>query len=367
MKLPVCHFTVRLGCARLPAGRRSMRLPAWLGALAVVAFTSCSRPAPITAHAAPAEHPPAARMAREVRVTGIVEAIHSTKVLVPQLYGQFSQMTLTKIVPNGMKVKEGDLIAIFDATQQIDQARDAKAKFEDLGHQVEQKIAANRADAEKRAADLRQAEADLAKAEIELQKGPVLSDIDRLKTTERARIAKIHVDSLKKSIAAHDRSDAAALRILELQRDRQKVMLDRTRSNMEKMEIHAPLAGMVAHANLWRNNSLGHPQEGDQFYRGQALVSIFDPSEMRVRCSVGEPDGAALVAGTKALVYFDAYPELAVPAHFEYASPVASSALGSPIKSFTAIFKLDKTDPHLMPDLSAAVVVQAPAAAGGTP
>ena len=181
MKLPVCHFTVWLGCARLPAGRRSMRLPAWLGALAVVAFTSCSRPAPITAHAAPAEHPPAARMAREVRVTGIVEAIHSTKVLVPQLYGQFSQMTLTKIVPNGMKVKEGDLIAIFDATQQIDQARDAKAKFEDLGHQVEQKIAANRADAEKRAADLRQAEADLAKAEIELQKGPVLSDIDRLK------------------------------------------------------------------------------------------------------------------------------------------------------------------------------------------
>ena len=40
----------------------------------------------------------------------------------------------------------------------------------------------------------------------------------------------------------------------------------------------------------------------------------------------------------------------------------ASSALGSPIKTFTAVFKLDKSDPHLMPDLSAAVVVEAPAA-----
>ena len=107
---------------------------------------------------------------------------------------------------------------------------------------------------------------------------------------------------------------------------------------------------------------MGHAQEGDQLYRGQPIVSIFDPAEMLVRCAVGEPDGAALVPGSKATVYFDAYPDLAIPAHFEFASPVASSALGSPIKSFTAVFKLDKSDPHLMPDLSAAVVVEAPSA-----
>ena len=129
---------------------------------------------------------------------------------------------------------------------------------------------------------------------------------------------------------------------------------------MAKLEIHAPLAGMVAHQNLYRNNSMGHAQEGDQLYRGQPLVSIFDPTEMLVRCAVGEPDGAALVPGTKATVYLDAYPDLALPAHFEFASPVAASALGSPIKTFTAVFKLDKSDPHLMPDLSAAVVVEPP-------
>jgi hypothetical protein len=37
---------------------------------------------------------------------------------------------------------------------------------------------------------------------------------------------------------------------------------------------------------------------------------------------------------------------------------VASSALGSPIKTFSARFRLDKSDPHLLPDLSAAVVLQ---------
>ena len=39
-------------------------------------------------------------------------------------------------------------------------------------------------------------------------------------------------------------------------------------------------------------------------------------------------------------------------------SPVAASALGSPIKNFTALIRLDKTDARIMPDLSAAVVVK---------
>jgi hypothetical protein len=327
--------------------------------LPLLLLASCTRSTPPVTHAA--DPPPSApRGKREVRLSGILEAVRSSKILVPQIWGQGGPMTLTKLIPNGSRVKEGDLVAVFDATQQLDQARDAQAKFEDLGHQVEQKRAQNRADAEKRVADLRQAEADLAKAKIELQKGPVLSEIDLRKTEVRLQAAQVHVDSLKKSNSSHDKSDEAALRILELQRDRQKVMLERTQNNMAKLELHTSLAGMVAHQNLYRNNSMGHAQEGDQLYRGQPILSIFDPAEMLVRCAVGEPDGAALTSGIKATVYFDAYPELAIPAHFEFASPVASSAFGSPIKSFTAVFKLDKTAPQLMPDLSAAVVVDSP-------
>lgn len=266
-------------------------------------------------------------------------------------------MTLTKLIPNGTHVKEGDLIAVFDSTQQTDLAREALAKYEDLGHQVEQKVAQNRADAEKRTSDLRQAEADLAKAEIELKKGPVLAELDRLKAELKASNARAHLESLKRSQTAHEKSDSASVHILELQRDRQKVTLDRTRNNIAKLELKAKISGVVAHQNLYRNNSMGHAQEGDQLYQGQAIVSIFDPTEMMVRCAVGEPDGAVLKAGTKATVYLDAYPELVLPATFEFASPVASSALGSPIKAFGAVFKLDKSDSHLMPDLSAAVVV----------
>jgi HlyD family secretion protein len=326
-------------------------------ALAVLSLTSCSRTTPPTTHAASPASGETARLKREIRVTGIVEAVHSSKVLVPQIFGPGGAMTLTHLIPNGSEVKEGDLIATFDATQQLDAARDAQAKFDDLSHQVDQKRAQNLADAAKRASDLKQAEGDLGKAELELKKGPTLAEIDRLKDEVKLDVARKHVASLNQSNAAHDRSDAAALRILELQRDRQKVQLDRTRTNIAKLEIHSSLRGMVAIQNVFRANSQGKPQEGDQLWPRQSLASIFDPKEMAVRCAVGEPDGVVLRPGARATVYLDAYPDISLDAHVEFVSPVAASALGSPIKTFSALIKLDRTDPRIMPDLSAAVVV----------
>ena len=338
---------------------------AWAPALVLLCLPACTRPTPATAYAAPARGTAPERLKREVRVTGTIQAVHSSKIVIPQIYGNYSSMTLTHLIPNGSMVKQGDMIATFDATSMIDAARDAQGKYDDLGHQVEQKRAQNRADAEKRASDLKQAEADLATAQEELRKGPVMSEIDRLKNEQRAAIARVHVDSLVKANAFHDTADAAALRVLELQKERQKVAMERAQTNIDKLTIKAPLSGMVAQVNVFRANSMGHAQEGDQLYRGQPLVSIFDPTEMQAVCNVGEPDVASLAPGVKATLHLDAYPDLTLPAHLEYVSPVASSGFGSPIKTFTAVFHIDKSDAHLLPDLSAAVVLEPPAAGDG--
>ncbi len=297
---------------------------------------------------------------RQVRATGTVQAIHSYTVQTPQIAGQGGQLTLTTLAPNGAQVKVGDVLAEFDRTQQLDNAVQANTKYQDLAHQVEQKIAQNQSDAEKRAAELQKAQGDLAKAELELRKGPLLSEIDRLKNEAKAEDARAHVASLRKSDKFHDVADASALRILELQRDRQKVAFERAQHNAERLSVKASIAGMVALQNVWRSGSMGHAQEGDQLFSGQPLLRIFDPTEMEIRTNVGEPDGAVLVPGARALISLDAYPGLVFTAHFQSASPVATAPLGSPIKTFTATFRLDKPDPHFLPDLSAAVIIVPP-------
>jgi hypothetical protein len=58
------------------------------------------------------------------------------------------------------------------------------------------------------------------------------------------------------------------------------------------------------------------------------------------------------------MVHLDAFPELTFTAHFESASPVATSPLGTSMKTFSARFVIDQNDPRLLPDLSAAVDIE---------
>jgi len=207
---------------------------------------------------------------------------------------------------------------------------------------------------------LREAEAELAKARIQLRKGPILSEIDRLKNQTRAESAEARLASLGRANQHHEQAEAAALRVLELKQERQQVALERIQNNIEKLVIRAPLDGMVALENIWRSGSMGPAQEGDQVWPGQTLLRIFDPSEMIVDCPVSEADGGALADKARGKVYLDAYPDLVFDAYLESASPVATSGLDNPIKSFAARFRIQQPDARLLPDLSAAVELELP-------
>ena len=52
--------------------------------------------------------------------------------------------------------------------------------------------------------------------------------------------------SLVKSNEHRVEAEAAALRVLELQRDRQQVAVERAENNLAQLVLRAPLAGMVA-------------------------------------------------------------------------------------------------------------------------
>ncbi len=335
----------------------------FLSVVAVSLLCSCATSEPPRDEVLPAASmssagAPNSPSARTIRLTGVLDAVRSTRVVVPQLTGPARQMTLTRIIPNGSEVSAGDIVAEFAGVEQIDLARESAARYEDLSFQVRQREADNIANLERRRSAVQQAEADLAKALLEVSKAEILSAIEAEQNVIRAEKARLKVESLARSDAENERVDAAALRILELQRDRQRSAFERAEANLERLRLRAAIGGMVAHATRYSNGAMIRPQEGDQMRRNNSLLSIFDPTEMLVRATVAEPDGALLQPGLEAVVYVDAYPDLALRARFASASPVASATFGNSIKTFTAVFRLVDSDPRLMPDLSAAVVFE---------
>src|SRR5687768_1871276 len=64
---------------------------------------------------------------RIIRSTGLIQAVRTYTVRVPQLSqvsGQNMRLTLTTLVPNGTPVKKGDVLVEFDPTAQLDEARE---------------------------------------------------------------------------------------------------------------------------------------------------------------------------------------------------------------------------------------------------
>lgn len=301
----------------------------------------------------------------DARGTGKLRAAREFVVQAPRLQGRSNRFTLVSLIANGSRVGQGALLARFDPTEQAELARTAQAQFDDLVHKIAKERAQNEANSATRRLARRQATADFEKATIQKRIAEVRSEIDRRKNEIRLENARRQVASLEVSHKLREEAEAAALRTLELQRDRQKLAWDRALRNAELLEIRAPLSGMVALEAIWRQGSRGPAQVGDQIYRGTQLMRIFDPTSMEVDVAVGEPDGAALLPGARADVILDAYPDLRFHARMLSASPVASTAIGSPIRHFAATFAVEETDPRLLPDLAAQVVIRSPSGKPG--
>jgi len=123
---------------KVPRTRISLTALAVLAA--VVPFAGCSRSTPgLASQGAPASavslstatDAPAAQgqKAHTIRATGLIRALESQSIRVPQLAGTGIRLTVTRIITNGSKVSKDDVLAQFDPTAIVDTERDAKAKL----------------------------------------------------------------------------------------------------------------------------------------------------------------------------------------------------------------------------------------------
>jgi HlyD family secretion protein len=301
---------------------------------------------------------PATPPAGSLRLHGLVEPVRSHPVSAPRLAGTPFQLIIVKLAKGGTRVKRGDLLVEFDRTSQIKAARDREYEYRDLLAQLDRKRADQQIDKATRQSDFALAETALRRAELDTLGAELLPGVTQEKNQQTLEEAIAKIAQLKKTNELKDRSAAADLRILEIQRDRARNAWDHARENAEKMRITAPLDGMVVLKSIWKQGNMGEVQEGEEVRSGIPILEVVDPTTMRVRASVNQADAAFLTPGAPVRVTLDSYPARTFTGRVEYVSPVAIASVMSPrVRTFLAVFSVDGTDEHLLPDLAAAVDV----------
>jgi HlyD family secretion protein len=309
---------------------------------------------------------PAAVADGSLRLHGVVEPVKSHPVSAPRLTGTPFQLVIVTLTKGGSRVKRGDLLVEFDRTAQIKAARDREYEYRDLLAQIEKKQAEQLIDKATRQADFAVAGNALRRAELDLKGIELLPAITAEKNQQVLEEARAKVAQLKTTNDLKDRAAAADLRMLEIQRDRAKNAWDHATRNAAKMRITSPIDGLVVLKSIWKQGTMGEVQEGEEVRAGIPILEVVDPTTMRVRANVNQADALSLTPGAPVRVTLDSYPARPFTGKVAYVSPVAiTSSMSTRVRTFLAVFTVDGTDEHLLPDLAAAIDVVVSAAKGG--
>ena len=301
-----------------------------------------------------------------LRLQGSIEPLRSHSVVVPRLAssgpgtGQGpGTLVIVHLVKPGTRVTKGDLLIEFDRQAQIKAAHDRQAEYRDFVEQINRKRGEQLTARAHGAAELKMAENAVKLAQLEVQKNEVVPPI----TAEQNRLtldeARAKLDQLRHTFELRRKADAADVRALEIQRDRAMNAWKHAEANAERMRVVSPIDGMVVLKSTWKSGTMGEVQEGEEVRSGLGVLDVIDPSAMRVRVKINQADIPALRVGQPARITLDSYPSRTFSGRLEQLSQIgAVSTMSNRVRSFLAIFSIDGSDPHLMPDLAAAIDVE---------
>jgi len=312
------------------------------------------------------------RYSKGLRVTGTVAARNFASLLAPRVLGSRSNvnrggmagalsaggsdfnLVLLHLIKAGAHVKKDEVVAQFDPTYQLLRLDDYKDAVIQTNNSIRKLIANLAANKEAHDQTVRAAKAAWDQAALDLRKTPVQAAID----AENAKLTAEQNQATYKQLVFEDslvvESQAATIRVSELQKDQMAIELQRAEGNVKRMEMHSPMDGIAVMASIIRNGEWGQVREGDQVNAGQPFLTVVDPSSMVLDASVNQVDAEDLRLGMKATIHLDAYPDVELPAVLEGIGAMSKTSTfrASYVSSIPVRFKIQKNDSRVIPDLT---------------
>jgi multidrug efflux pump subunit AcrA (membrane-fusion protein) len=264
------------------------------------------------------------------------------------------------LAPPGGQVKAGDPVIRFDPSSARQQLDEKNAVLRQAQSTVDQAVAQARITAEQDKLDLANARYQVERAKLEASKQAIVSVIQGEESKVDLESAEKKLRVQEATVNLHQKSDEAKVASLTRQRDKAQAEVDLAKDRLGRMEIKAPLEGVVIYqmntSQGWMNRQ--QFKVGDHAWPNAPLADIPDLSTIRMEGKLDEVDRGRVVVSNDVRVHVDAFPEQIFSAKLAGISPLTQMALEwPPTRSFRAYAQIDKPDSRLRPDMNGSMDV----------
>lgn len=244
-----------------------------------------------------------------VAATGKLEAAVNFEVGPPSAR-DFWEYNLTWMIPEGSRVKQGDVVARFDTTQLDDQLRDQRAGLETTQQEREKEQRNLEVSLKQLKLDLVKAEGELKKVDLDLSvPAGLVSDIELEQTRLRKQLAERRVAFLREKIDFERELVQSKLDLLDVKQEFWEGKIAYNEAIKEKFSVRAPTDGLVVYIPK---------RDGDRWEVGEGvwmlakILKVADVSTLQVEADILEVDAARVAPGQVAEVAVDAVPGLSL-------------------------------------------------------
>ena len=284
----------------------------------------------------------------------------NSKMMTAPMTGS-AQLILTELRKPGELVKQGEVIAQFDTTEETFKLREAESDLAEAEQQVLQAQNETLAKEEELNAEMIKARSDVKLAELDCARNPLISSIAAKQNDLALAAAKDRLDKLERDYPQRKAAASASIAIQEAGRKKATVQADTAKRNIEMMTLKAPVPGYV---NIERNTNsnwffpgMTFPlyQMGDSVRPGMGVAQIPDLASWEVTARIAELDRGHLSSGQAASFTVVALPDR------EYKGKVTNlgGTTGPPWdRRFECKLSLDNPTPDLRPGMSVQIIVE---------
>ena len=299
----------------------------------------------------------------KVYTTGELRPAKSMLLMAPQMGGTLQIVTLAR---TGDLVKEGDVIAEFDPSEQEYSMEQSRMDL----LLAEQEITKANADAAVQMAQdkvaLLRAKFDVRRAELDVSRNELLSQIDAQKNNLALAEAKRRMEQLDHDVKSRTASSRAGITVLEEKRNRARLNMMVAKQNIDNMTLKAASSGLVsikeAQLNFYFDGMvIPDLRAGDIVYPGRAVAEIMQSEEMEILAKVSENDRANVNPGQAVEVRLDAKPDQALTGRVKTVGAMAAREMwwraSGTERKFDATFTLDRSAADVRPGTTANIII----------